>query len=272
MEIVAGIILLALLVTAIVALATYTATRARIQVSFSSSPQVVCRSGSCVLEAVWEVTSNRDELQVSLVLIRPDQQRIVLSANTSGSLHLASDDESMFGLTGNYVLRLHATADDVDRTEERTIAYFHEPEFTLDDPWNTGFTGGALAQDETSATHSLVLSQEPFIGAIVEIDSKQPSTLTVCAKSTQLRSLTYRSGTIRADGTGVRKLELTLRRPATDAILTQTLELGEVITLDPPQSIDDGLEILSTMRSEADPPRSISSSSWTVQLGLSCLP
>ena len=243
-----------------------------IEVAFSRNPEVICRSSSCVVTVGWDVTSDGSNLAVSVVLVRPDGQEVPISQAAAGTQGLGADDPTFFAGTGVYTLELRATADEAeDRIEQLRVAYHEESEFRLVDAWNTGFTGGALSDDETAATHSLVLTQEPFVGSVTEIDGKVPSSVTLCSKSTALRTIVYSEGTIRADGTGIRRLEVVARRPGGAAIATRTLNLGDELPLTPEFMIDDGIEILSTMRSEADPPRSIAGSTWRLTYVLGCI-
>ena len=272
MDIIIGIILLLVIVAVVVALIAYSASRRRITIDFSKNPEIICRSNSCVVNASWEIQSQGGELdEVRIQIVKPSHDVILLSNDASGSLTLNSTDTTIFDQTGVYFIEVHARSSDVVRTESHRIAFHSESEFFLNDSWNTGFVGGNLSADETVATRSMILSQEPFIGQVTEIDSKLPGSVTVCSKSMALRKVIYQTGTIRSDGTSVRKIEVTIRRPGGQEIINQTLSLGDELALPQEELVNGGIEILSIMRSEVQPPRSIGGSSWTLRFVLGCV-
>jgi hypothetical protein len=236
---------------------------------FAVNPEVICRSNSCSVEVQWEVNASSGNLRVSVHLRQPNSQTVPLSSTTQGTAQLGASDRNLFPVSGAYFVDLEAAVGEGSPETRSLRIWFHaEDTFTIEDAWSTGFVGGSLSENDTVATHSAVLSQEPFVGSIGEIDSKLPSSITVCSKSMAMHKVVYRGGTI--VGTGMRPVEVTVRRPgSTSQIAGGTLEYGDELVLPQEALVDDGLEVLSVMRSESG--SSVAGSQWTLTYALRCI-
>ncbi len=240
-----------------------------LSVELRRNPQYVCSSGSCPIETEWSHEADNLTVESALLqIVRPDGSTSVLSEESSGSTTISPASEH-FNETGVYMLEFTASGEGESEVASLPVHFFAEPAFVIKDIWNTGFTGGTLSDNDTVATHSTVLSQNDHVSGISEIDGKWPTTATVCSKGMALRGVTHAGGTI---GSGiVRPIEVTVRRLDGTVLAAATLQYEETLSLPGTAVIDDGIEVLSIMRSEKSPPDTIAGSQWELHLNLVCL-
>lgn len=246
---------------------------------FATNPQVVCGSDACSVGVAWRVENIEDEHSVSLTLRKPNGDVASLSnapVREDPELRLSAGTGELFSEEGSYVFELEVVeqSEDLSRvvaSETRSVTFHPGPTFAIQDVWNTGLTGGELSENETVATRSFVVSENPT-PTVTALDGKIPGILTVCPKGTALESVRYSHVQITGieDSVGVRELDITVRRPdATDSLAEATLDTDEVLDLPEPMLVDDGIEILSVMRSEDG--ASLSGAEWGLTYTFRCV-
>lgn len=246
---------------------------------FASNPQVICGSSSCNVALAWRVENLEDDQTVSLTLRKPNGDVVSLSndpARENPDLRLGADDGETFSEEGQYVFELAVLESDGDESrvvasESRSVTFYPGPTFAIQDVWNTGLAGGELSENETVATRSFVISENPNLG-VTSLDGKLPGILTVCPKGMVLESVRYSHVQLTNidDSVGVRELDVTVRRPnATDHFAAATLDVDDSLDLPEPVLVDDGIEVLSVMRSSDD--RRLTGAEWGLTYTFRCV-
>lgn len=256
----------------------YPASGARIT-RFASNPELICASDACSVGLVWQVENLADDQSVTLRLEKPNGDTIPLSSSPSmedPELRIEANNRDIFSEEGPYRFVLEIVdqgqeAAYVIDSEAREVMFYPGPTFTIDDVWNTGFDGGELSENDTVATRSLLIGQNPDLASST-LANKVPGFITVCSKGMALASVQYTSGqsTTIEGSAGIRELDVTVRRPnAEDNHGEATLAYDETLVLPEPLPVDDGIEIVSVMRSEDDTP--IAGAQWGLTYTFDCV-
>lgn len=238
------------------------------RIRFDMSPTIICSKQECSVEIDYMVQSSRAAAAVSLTVLTPSNNTIVISDQLQLQLDIAGDDAIWNDGPGQYTFTWRATG-----LQQSDIINVHDVHVipptggTMRD--FISFTFDANTQNRRVAGDIAVFGSVPGASALSDVKVRS---LDTCEKYMTLSSIRYVSGGLAgypnelsiqiSDGTG---------QPRGYAILTPQSG-SDTLTLSNPMPIQDGIAIQSQMSSGTGPEFPIGQSiTWDLEYTFNCI-